>query len=194
MAVSAPPANQETLAQRAAQAALATENAERAAAAAAAAQQARETPGELRAIQAGLSEVAVRRIRVDGLALMRIAKHASETLANAPQVNQNLQGSGQPTGAAAFTPAVGQLLGLDSPDGALEVSNVVPLPSGSLGGPDGSASDGTSASATSGDSRGARAGERSTVLSRSSALTETMYAPLSQPTSTRRRSCPGSRT
>lgn len=60
-------------------------------------------------------------------ALMKIIKHSRE----AHQVVPAPTGTSNAT--VSFSPAVGQLLGIDS-NGVLEVSNVFALPSGSLGG------------------------------------------------------------
>ncbi|KAK4699764.1 translation initiation factor 3 subunit H, partial [Phenoliferia sp. Uapishka_3] len=87
----------------------------------------KENAKEKAAIDKGLAEVRVERIRVDGLALMKIIKHSRE----AHQVVPPPAGTSNAT--ASFSPAVGQLLGIDS-NGTLEVSNAFALPSGSLGG------------------------------------------------------------
>jgi hypothetical protein len=74
-------------------------------------------------------------------ALMKIIKHARE----AHQVIPAPAGTSNAT--ISFSPAVGQLLGIDS-NGTLEVSNVFALPPGSLGGGEGDS-----------ETRGARGGE-----------------------------------
>lgn len=76
---------------------------------------------------------------------MKIVKHARE----AHQVIPAPQGTSNAT--VTFSPAVGQLLGIDS-NGVLDISNTFALPAGSLGG-----SQGTGAE-TDQDSRGVRAG------------------------------------
>lgn len=60
-------------------------------------------------------------------ALMKIMKHARESHQMIPAP------AGTSNATVSFSPAVGQLLGIDS-NGVLEVSNAFPLPSGSLGG------------------------------------------------------------
>ncbi|GAA5867005.1 hypothetical protein JCM3774_003753 [Rhodotorula dairenensis] len=76
----------------------------------------------------GLKETRVQRVRVDGLALMKIIKHSREahTVNPAPPNTSNA--------TVTFTPAVGQLFGLDS-EGTLEVSNAFGLPAGTFAGP-----------------------------------------------------------
>lgn len=74
---------------------------------------------------------------------MKIIKHARE----AHQVVPPPAGTSNAT--ASFSPAVGQLLGIDS-NGTLEVSNAFALPSGSLGG---TASEGET------ETRGLKAGQ-----------------------------------
>ncbi|GAA5956977.1 hypothetical protein JCM3765_006658 [Sporobolomyces pararoseus] len=78
-------------------------------------------------IDKGLPETLVESVRVDGLALMKIIKHSREAhvVHPAPPNTSNA--------TVTFTPAVGQLLGIDS-NGTLEVSNAFGLPSGTLGG------------------------------------------------------------
>ncbi|GAA5933298.1 uncharacterized protein JCM15063_001276 [Sporobolomyces koalae] len=78
-------------------------------------------------IDKGLPETHVEQIRVDGLALMKIIKHSREAhvVHPAPPNTSNA--------TVTFTPAVGQLLGIDS-NGVLEVSNAFGLPAGTLGG------------------------------------------------------------
>ncbi|ORY65620.1 hypothetical protein BCR35DRAFT_322361 [Leucosporidium creatinivorum] len=77
-------------------------------------------------IEQGLAEVRVESIRVDGLALMKIIKHARE----AHQIIPAPAGTSNAT--VTFNPAVGQLLGIDS-NGVLDISNTFALPAGSLG-------------------------------------------------------------
>ncbi|GAA5987325.1 hypothetical protein JCM10908_001910 [Rhodotorula pacifica] len=76
----------------------------------------------------GLAETRVQRVRVDGLALMKIIKHSREahTVNPAPPNTSNA--------TVTFTPAVGQLFGIDS-EGTLEVSNAFGLPAGTFAGP-----------------------------------------------------------
>ncbi|GAA6059761.1 hypothetical protein JCM10212_001969 [Sporobolomyces blumeae] len=92
-------------------------------------------------IDKGLAESRVDSVRVDGLALMKIIKHSREahTVHPAPPNTSNA--------TVTFTPAVGQLLGIDS-NGVLEVSNAFGLPAGTLGG---------STSEQDGESRGVKA-------------------------------------
>lgn len=88
---------------------------------------------------------------------MKIVKHARE----AHQVVPAPAGTSNAT--VTFSPAVGQLLGIDS-NGTLEVSNAFALPAGSLGGASG---EGES------ETRGVKAGEflGSLVMFRKRALT-----------------------
>ncbi|KWU43759.1 hypothetical protein RHOSPDRAFT_29552 [Rhodotorula sp. JG-1b] len=76
----------------------------------------------------GLAETRVQRVRVDGLALMKIIKHSREahTVNPAPPNTSNA--------TVTFTPAVGQLFGIDA-EGTLEVSNAFGLPAGTFAGP-----------------------------------------------------------
>lgn len=71
---------------------------------------------------------------------MKIIKHAREAHQVIPAP------SGTSNATVSFSPAVGQLLGIDS-NGTLEVSNVFALPPGSLGGGEGE-----------GETRGVRGG------------------------------------
>ena len=61
---------------------------------------------------------------------MKIIKHSREAHQIVPAP------AGTSNATVSFSPAVGQLLGIDS-NGTLEVSNVFALPSGSLGGASG---------------------------------------------------------
>ncbi|BGO92573.1 hypothetical protein JCM10020v2_004244 [Rhodotorula toruloides] len=79
-------------------------------------------------LDAGLAETRVERVRVDGLALMKIIKHSRESHA----VNPAPANTSNAT--VTFSPAVGQLFGIDS-NGTLEVSNAFGLPAGTFGGP-----------------------------------------------------------
>ncbi|GAA5971112.1 hypothetical protein JCM21900_004568 [Sporobolomyces salmonicolor] len=107
-------------------------------------------------IDKGLAETRVERVRVDGLALMKIIKHSREahTVHPAPPNTSNA--------TVTFTPAVGQLLGIDS-NGTLEISNAFGLPAGTLGG---------STSEQQGESRGVKAATKysTQLLSRMSDL------------------------
>ncbi|GAA5982450.1 hypothetical protein JCM11641_006120 [Rhodosporidiobolus odoratus] len=98
-------------------------------------------------IDRGLPYSHVESVRVDGLALMKIIKHAREahTVNPAPPNTSNA--------TVTFTPAVGQLFGVDSND-VLEVSNAFGLPTGTLGGPLGE---------QDGESRGAKAAAKYTT-------------------------------
>ncbi|GAA6028811.1 hypothetical protein JCM8097_007407 [Rhodosporidiobolus ruineniae] len=103
-------------------------------------------------VEKGLAYSHVERVQVDGLALMKIIKHAREahTVNPAPPNTSNA--------TVTFTPAVGQLFGIDS-NGTLEVSNSFGLPAGVLGGPIGEQDS---------ESKGAKAGAKYTqqLLSR----------------------------
>lgn len=81
-------------------------------------------------------------------ALMKIIKHSREshTVVAAPPNTSNA--------TVTFTPAVGQLFGIDS-NGTLEVSNAFGLPAGTLGG---------SLGETDGESKGAKAGSSFSFL------------------------------
>lgn len=98
-------------------------------------QQAKQLSSKQRAkIDQGLQETRVERVRVDGLALMKIIKHSREahTVIPAPPNTSNA--------TVTFVPAVGQLFGIDS-NGTLEVSNSFGLPAGTFSGPPTSAND-----------------------------------------------------
>lgn len=84
---------------------------------------------------------------------MKIIKHSREAHAIVPAP------AGTSNATVSFSPAVGQLLGIDS-NGTLEVSNVFALPSGSLGGASGEGE---------GETRGVKAG---TFLSSHSSRTQ----------------------
>ncbi|SCV74902.1 BQ2448_7931 [Microbotryum intermedium] len=103
-------------------------------------------------IDKGLVETRVESVTVDGLTLMKIIKHARE----AHQVIPAPQGTSNAT--VTFSPAVGQLLGIDS-EGSLQVSNAFALPAGALGG---------SSSDSEGENRGLKAASKysAAVLSR----------------------------
>ncbi|GJN90016.1 hypothetical protein Rhopal_003011-T1 [Rhodotorula paludigena] len=81
-----------------------------------------------RRIDKGLAETPVDRVRVDGLALMKIIKHSREAhvVIPAPPNTSNA--------TVTFQPAVGQLFGIDS-EGTLEISNSFGLPAGTFSGP-----------------------------------------------------------
>ncbi|GAA5864790.1 hypothetical protein JCM8547_009234 [Rhodosporidiobolus lusitaniae] len=97
--------------------------------------------------RAGLEQSYCHQVRVDGLALMKIIKHAREahSVVPAPPNTSNA--------TVTFTPAVGQLFGIDA-NGTLEVSNAFGLPAGTLGGPLGE---------QDGESKGAKAGAKYTA-------------------------------
>ncbi|KAK4055883.1 hypothetical protein OIO90_003140 [Microbotryomycetes sp. JL221] len=90
-------------------------------------QQKKESAKQKARIEQGLDETRVDSVRVDGLALMKIIKHSRESHVVVPAP------AGTSNATATFSPAVGQLLGIDS-HGVLDVSNVFALPAGSLGG------------------------------------------------------------
>ncbi|GAA6009978.1 hypothetical protein JCM10207_007503 [Rhodosporidiobolus poonsookiae] len=99
-------------------------------------------------IDKGLAYTQVEQVRVDGLALMKIIKHARES----HSVNPAPANTSNAT--VTFTPAVGQLFGIDA-NGTLEVSNAFGLPAGTLGGPLGESQDG--------ESRGSKAASKYTT-------------------------------
>ncbi|KAK4047404.1 hypothetical protein OIV83_005451 [Microbotryomycetes sp. JL201] len=90
-------------------------------------QQKKESAKQKARIEQGLEETRVDSVRVDGLALMKIIKHARESHVVVPAP------AGTSNATATFAPAVGQLLGIDT-NGVLDVSNSFALPAGSLGG------------------------------------------------------------
>ncbi|KAM0750975.1 hypothetical protein T439DRAFT_326013 [Meredithblackwellia eburnea MCA 4105] len=122
----------------------------------------KESAKEKAAIDRGLQEVRVERVRVDGLALMKIIKHSRDAHAVLPAP------SGTSNATVGFSPAVGQLLGLDA-NGTLEISNVFGLPSGALGGQPTRGEDANDlAAGATGESRGIKAATKytSTLLPR----------------------------
>ncbi|KAM0786428.1 hypothetical protein ACM66B_001892 [Microbotryomycetes sp. NB124-2] len=93
-------------------------------------QQKKESAKQKARIEQGLEQTRVDSVRIDGLALMKIIKHARESHVVVPAP------AGTSNATATFAPAVGQLLGIDS-NGVLDISNSFALPAGSLGGASG---------------------------------------------------------
>ncbi|GAA5889491.1 hypothetical protein JCM6882_007049 [Rhodosporidiobolus microsporus] len=110
-------------------------------------QQPKQSAKQKKLLDAGLPYTQVERVRVDGLALMKIIKHSREAHAVHPAPANTSNAT------VTFTPAVGQLFGIDS-NGTLEVSNAFGLPAGALGGPLGE---------QDGESKGAKAGSKYTA-------------------------------